>query len=149
MCAIAFESHGQGQTNPRVLVTGATGFVGSVLCEALAQSGVRVRAALRTMRPMPASIAELTEVGDIGRARSWIHGRVVLCSGFQTVYSQEPKPIRASCTVSTKVRSAPGDGRIVSSSKHQMNTRELANDWRIRAELPVSNRPRDRPQGTV
>lgn len=52
-----------------VLVTGATGFVGSVLCGALADAGYRVRAALR--RPSPVPVAETTVVGDIGAATSW------------------------------------------------------------------------------
>ena len=55
----------------RVLVTGATGFVGSVLCETLGEAGYRVRAALRSDRPVPAAIAEKTIVGDIGGATDW------------------------------------------------------------------------------
>jgi UDP-4-keto-D-QuiNAc 4-reductase len=52
----------------RVLVTGATGFVGSVLCELLAQSGYVVRAALRSERSLPGCIAEKVVTGDIGAA---------------------------------------------------------------------------------
>lgn len=55
----------------RVLVTGATGFVGSVLCEALAQSGYLVRAALRSARPVPACIAETVITGDIATCDTW------------------------------------------------------------------------------
>ncbi|HKQ13560.1 MAG TPA: NAD-dependent epimerase/dehydratase family protein [Steroidobacteraceae bacterium] len=55
----------------RVLVTGATGFVGSELCRLLVQSGYRVRAALRTPRPVPASIAEQIVVGEIDDVTEW------------------------------------------------------------------------------
>jgi UDP-glucose 4-epimerase len=52
----------------RVLVTGATGFVGSVLCELLAKAGYVVRAALRSERSLPGCIAEKVVTGDIGAA---------------------------------------------------------------------------------
>jgi nucleoside-diphosphate-sugar epimerase len=55
----------------RVLVTGATGFIGSVLCETLAQAGYRVRAALRTDRPVPICVAEKVAVGDINSTCDW------------------------------------------------------------------------------
>lgn len=55
----------------RVLVTGATGFVGRVLCETLALSGYRVRAALRSDRAVPACIAEKALVGEIGGSTDW------------------------------------------------------------------------------
>jgi|SoiMethySBSTD1v2_1073268.scaffolds.fasta_scaffold55978_3 nucleoside-diphosphate-sugar epimerase len=55
----------------RVLVTGATGFVGSELCTLLSQSGYRVRAALRTDRAIPDSIAEKFVVGEIDDATDW------------------------------------------------------------------------------
>lgn len=49
----------------RVLVTGATGFVGSVLCERLQQAGYTVRAALRSERSRPAGVAESCVIGDL------------------------------------------------------------------------------------
>lgn len=52
----------------RVLLTGATGFVGSVLSQELAQAGYIVRAALRSERPVPAAIAEKVVTGDLAAA---------------------------------------------------------------------------------
>jgi UDP-glucose 4-epimerase len=55
----------------RVLVTGATGFIGSVLCEALARADYLVRGALRTDRAVSAAIAEKVVVGDINSTTDW------------------------------------------------------------------------------
>jgi nucleoside-diphosphate-sugar epimerase len=55
----------------RVLVTGATGFIGRALCELLARSGYLVRAALRHDRSIPACIAEKAVVGDIAATTDW------------------------------------------------------------------------------
>jgi nucleoside-diphosphate-sugar epimerase len=56
----------------RVLVTGATGFVGRHLCAALAARGVGVRAAVRGRPEVPVpGAAEVVEVGDIGPATAW------------------------------------------------------------------------------
>jgi nucleoside-diphosphate-sugar epimerase len=55
----------------RVLVTGATGFVGSVLCDVLSNSGFVVRAALRSDREVPVGVAEKAIVGDIGSRTEW------------------------------------------------------------------------------
>ncbi|MGB6606111.1 MAG: NAD-dependent epimerase/dehydratase family protein [Steroidobacteraceae bacterium] len=55
----------------RVLVTGATGFIGTPLCERLAQSGHVVRAAVRAERPVPPYIAETVVTSDIGAATDW------------------------------------------------------------------------------
>jgi UDP-N-acetyl-alpha-D-quinovosamine dehydrogenase len=49
----------------RVLVTGATGFVGTALCGQLQAAGFTVRAALRTDRALPDSIAERCVIGDL------------------------------------------------------------------------------------
>jgi nucleoside-diphosphate-sugar epimerase len=51
-----------------VLVTGADGFVGRKLCEALAASGRRVRRALRAVDP---GVADAVAVGDIGGETDW------------------------------------------------------------------------------
>jgi len=55
----------------RVLVTGATGFIGGVLCEALARADYLVRGALRTDRAVPRSVAEKVVVGDINSTTDW------------------------------------------------------------------------------
>jgi UDP-N-acetyl-alpha-D-quinovosamine dehydrogenase len=55
----------------RVLVSGATGFIGRELCGQLARAGFKVRAALRTERAVPACIAEKVVVGDITGATQW------------------------------------------------------------------------------
>jgi len=49
----------------RVLVTGASGFVGKTLCELLTRAGYVVRAALRSERPLPACVAEKAVTGDM------------------------------------------------------------------------------------
>ena len=56
----------------RVLLTGATGFVGTMLCSRLAESGYRVRAALHRDGPVPAAVAEAVVVGDIGPDTDWM-----------------------------------------------------------------------------
>jgi len=55
----------------KVLVTGATGFVGRPLCEILTQLGYEVRAAVRSGRPLPAAVGESVVVGSIGANTSW------------------------------------------------------------------------------
>jgi len=55
----------------RVLVTGATGFVGFTLCRALADAGCVVRAALRNDRALPEHIAERVVVGGIDSSTQW------------------------------------------------------------------------------
>jgi nucleoside-diphosphate-sugar epimerase len=55
----------------RVLVTGATGFVGQALCEMLAASGYGIRAAVRGTRPPSPTIPESVSVGDIDAATDW------------------------------------------------------------------------------
>ena len=55
----------------RVLVTGATGFVGRILCEALTQRGVRVRTATRAPCAVSESDAEICVVGEIGSSTQW------------------------------------------------------------------------------
>jgi len=55
----------------RVLITGATGFLGQVLCEVVARAGYAVRAAVRAEKPPPAAAADSVRVGDIGAGTDW------------------------------------------------------------------------------
>jgi nucleoside-diphosphate-sugar epimerase len=55
----------------RVLVTGATGFVGRALCGRLAEAGYLVRAAVRNESNVPASVTETIVVGDMLRPTRW------------------------------------------------------------------------------
>lgn len=55
----------------RVLVTGANGFVGSVLCPLIAGRGYQVRAAIRAGAPPLAASTENVIVGDVGARTDW------------------------------------------------------------------------------
>lgn len=55
----------------RVFVTGATGFVGTVLCRVLADRGYLVRAAVRPGRALPDGAVEHTVVDDLVTYSSW------------------------------------------------------------------------------
>jgi UDP-glucose 4-epimerase len=55
----------------RVLVTGATGFVGAHLCPLLQQSGFAVRAALRSSQSVPTGANECVLVGEIDGNTEW------------------------------------------------------------------------------
>ncbi|HUL19619.1 MAG TPA: NAD-dependent epimerase/dehydratase family protein [Steroidobacteraceae bacterium] len=54
-----------------VLVTGATGFIGRLLCPQLAQQGYTVRATLRTPQPTPPGVSEAVVLGELGAATAW------------------------------------------------------------------------------
>ena len=54
----------------RVLVTGATGFVGRTLCETLSSAGFQIRAAVRRSGRVAAGIEQIV-VGDIDRNTDW------------------------------------------------------------------------------
>lgn len=53
-----------------VLVTGATGFVGRALCDALVSRGYAVQAATRTPVSLPPPVGQIT-VGDVGPHTEW------------------------------------------------------------------------------
>jgi nucleoside-diphosphate-sugar epimerase len=55
----------------RVLVTGATGFVGRILCEALRGAGYAVRAALRTRQSLLPDGCEPVVVGEVSARTEW------------------------------------------------------------------------------
>ena len=55
----------------RVLVTGASGFIGRELCAALARAGYIVRAALRNGSSSTDQFAEHVVVGDVNAATEW------------------------------------------------------------------------------
>ncbi len=55
----------------RILVTGATGFVGRALCPVLTAAGNSVRAAVRRDGAIPAGALETTVVPDIGPDTDW------------------------------------------------------------------------------
>ena len=55
----------------RVLVTGASGFVGRTLCDTLAKAGYRVRAAVRDPQRAPPEAAETVTVGELGAQTRW------------------------------------------------------------------------------
>ena len=55
----------------RVLVTGASGFVGRILCEALVGRNMRVRAAVHKTRLDFGNTVEVCEVGEVGSRTDW------------------------------------------------------------------------------
>jgi nucleoside-diphosphate-sugar epimerase len=55
----------------RVLVTGGSGFVGTVVCERLARRGAHVVAAVRTASAAPSSAMSVHAVGDLSAATEW------------------------------------------------------------------------------
>lgn len=59
---------GEANNGSRVLVTGASGFVGGAVCRTLDEAGYRVRAAVRHDRP---GFAESRVVGDIHSQTQW------------------------------------------------------------------------------
>jgi UDP-glucose 4-epimerase len=55
----------------RILVTGANGFLGRVLCETLTLSGHDVRAAVRARANDDLACADVVEIGDLGANTDW------------------------------------------------------------------------------
>jgi nucleoside-diphosphate-sugar epimerase len=53
------------------MVTGASGFVGSVLCAELSRAGYQVRAAVRDPRRVPAGASEQAVTDELGPATRW------------------------------------------------------------------------------
>jgi UDP-4-keto-D-QuiNAc 4-reductase len=81
---------------PRVLITGANGFVGRTLGETLAQSGYLVRAAYRNEQRAPVGNLESVLVGDITGSTDWTAAldgvdAVIHCAARAHVLSDDPR----------------------------------------------------------
>jgi nucleoside-diphosphate-sugar epimerase len=70
MYSIAGAGLHEGVINLRILITGATGFVGDALCAQATQDGFVVKAALRKLIETPGK-SEAVLVGDINRTTDW------------------------------------------------------------------------------
>ncbi|MBI5068809.1 MAG: SDR family oxidoreductase [Deltaproteobacteria bacterium] len=85
----------------RVLVTGATGFVGRAACSAFTRRGIEVRAAVRTVGAQVAEAAEVAVVGDVGSQTSWdaalegIDCVVHLAARVHQMRDRAPDPLEA------------------------------------------------------
>jgi nucleoside-diphosphate-sugar epimerase len=102
----------------RVLVTGATGFVGQTLCNVLARSGYVVRAALRSDRSIPDGVSEKSVVGDIGAATDWqaaLRGVEVVVHLAARAHVIHDSPINSDLYVETNAR---GTERLAIASAH-------------------------------
>ncbi len=60
-----------GELKPRILVSGANGFIGSGLCRTLSREGFLVRCAVRRRETFPREGCEYVQVGDIGPGTEW------------------------------------------------------------------------------
>lgn len=92
-----------------VLVTGASGFVGTVLCEALAARGYRVRAATRSPGPsVDGALIERVVVGEINGATDWsrvlpgVETIVHLAARAHVMRDRSIDPLAAYRTVNTQ-----------------------------------------------
>ena len=77
-----------------VTITGANGFVGRHLCDALAANDWRVRAVTRRGREVPASASEVVSTGDVSERQNWDEalantGVVVHCAGLAHTHFKE------------------------------------------------------------
>jgi UDP-glucose 4-epimerase len=131
----------------RVLVTGATGFIGRTLCAQLALAGYRVRAALRVARPLPECIAESVVTGDLGAVIDWrpalegidwvVHAAAlthVLCTTMQDRQRYSDVNARGTGCLA-RAAAAAGVGRFLYLSSIKVNGEERAQPYR----------PADRP----
>lgn len=91
----------------RVLVTGATGFVGRTLCDTLAQSGYFVRAAVRGHRSVATGSAETVIVGEHNSQTDWrsaLQGIDCIVHAAARVHILHYNPANASLYEETNVR---------------------------------------------
>jgi UDP-N-acetyl-alpha-D-quinovosamine dehydrogenase len=89
----------------RLLVTGATGFVGSRVCSLLIERGLAVRAAVRRAPARATAGLEIAAVGDIGPSTRWedaLAGAecvVHLAARVHQMRDRAPDPLAAHCEV--------------------------------------------------
>ena len=81
---------------PRVLVTGANGFVGRTLCQTLAQSGYLVRAAYRNEQRAAAGHTDSVLMGDINSTTDWTSAlagveAVIHCAARAHILGDDPR----------------------------------------------------------
>jgi UDP-glucose 4-epimerase len=62
---------GAPDKNSRVLITGASGFIGGHLCTELSRAGRVVRAAVRKPCAIIQSLSEQVVIGEMGPATDW------------------------------------------------------------------------------
>lgn len=88
-------------------MTGATGFVGRVLCEELANNGHSVRAALRTPIDAPAGVKDVVVVGEHGSTTDWsdaLHDVECVVHAAARVHMMDDSPANANLYLETNVR---------------------------------------------
>ncbi len=131
----------------RILVTGATGFVGTTLCELLSQSGYRVRAALRSNRVTAPGI-EAHVVGEIDSSTEWaaaLEGVEYVIHAAARVHALNDVPSNADLYVETNTHgtrrlaaAAAGSGvrRFVFLSTIKVNGEERAGGGYGPADAP-------------
>lgn len=78
-----------------ILVTGATGFVGSALCTELAARGLPFRAASRSERPGCITVGELDEGTDWSAALPGVDRVVHLAARVHVMHETAPAPLAA------------------------------------------------------
>jgi len=117
----------------RVLVTGATGFVGRILCQTLTRRGMQVRAATRVPCAAHLGCAETCMVGEIGRYTRWdealagvdwvihlaAHAHVLRGGADDEAAYREVNAFGTACLAEAAVRS--GVGRLVYLSTVKVN----------------------------